>query len=166
MTEEEIAIWKEESKKVDPSKCSLRMERQTLHRLERTGAIVFAFKSMMEPLSQLKAEGQGNALAEAILGLAKGNVPAINVYKDGTVWTEPLVEYQVHLCFNTQSGSQPHASTTARHVARGHSTGNSPSPWECLVMLPLPNWGSGGLVCEKALAIWRESKHLVGYQNS
>ncbi len=58
-TPEEIEKWKEESRQVDPEKCFLRMERQTLHRLERTGALVFGFKTFMEPIPELKREGSG-----------------------------------------------------------------------------------------------------------
>jgi hypothetical protein len=90
---EEIARWKEESKAVDPSKCALRIERQTLHRLEQTGAIVFGFKTFLEPISDIKKQGNGPALAEALAGLSKGSVPAVHVYKEGVIWGEPLVEY-------------------------------------------------------------------------
>jgi hypothetical protein len=92
-TEEELNKWKEQSKAVDPNKCSLRMERQTLHRLERTGAIVFGFKTFLEPVSDIKKEGGGPVLAEALLGLGKGNTPASYYYKDGVIWGKPLAEY-------------------------------------------------------------------------
>jgi hypothetical protein len=92
-SEEELAKWKAASKLIDPSKCSLRMERQTLHRLEKTGALIFGFKTFMEPLSELKKEGSGQALANALNGLNSGTVPAMDVYKDGVIWREPLVEY-------------------------------------------------------------------------
>jgi hypothetical protein len=90
---EEEAAWKEKSKAIDPEKCHLRMERQTLHRLEKTGALVFGFKTFMEPLSDLKEEGCGPQFAAALEGLRVGNVPAMDVYKNGVVWREPLVEY-------------------------------------------------------------------------
>jgi hypothetical protein len=92
-TPEELAKWKEESKSVDGGKYALRMERQTLHRLERTGAMVFGFKTILEPLSELREEGSGPVLADALEGLRTGSSPAMDVYKSGVVWREPLVEY-------------------------------------------------------------------------
>jgi hypothetical protein len=92
-SEEDLAKWKAASELVDPSKCSLRMERQTLYRLERTGGLIFSFKTFMEPLSELKREGSGPQLANALNGLRMGSVPAMDVYKDGVIWREPLVEY-------------------------------------------------------------------------
>jgi Protein of unknown function (DUF3445) len=90
---EELAQWKEQSKAIDGNKCSLRMERQTLHRLEKTGALVFGFKTFLEPLSELKKEGCGPRLADALNGLKAGSAPAMDVYKNGVIWREPLVEY-------------------------------------------------------------------------
>jgi len=92
-TPEEIDQWKEKSKTIDGDRCSLRMERQTLHRLEKTGAIVFGFKTFIEPLSKLREEGSGPALADALNSLGAGSVPAMDVYKNGVIWKEPLTEY-------------------------------------------------------------------------
>jgi len=92
-TPEELKKWKEASGKIDPLNCHLRMERQTLHRLEKTGAIIFGFKTFLEPLSELKKEGCGPLLADALNGLRTGSVPAMDVYKDGVIWREPLVKY-------------------------------------------------------------------------
>jgi hypothetical protein len=92
-TLEEQAKWSEESSAIDGDKCSLRMERQTLHRLEKTGALIFAFKTILEPLSELQQEGCGPQLAAALNGLKAGSVPAMDVYKNGVIWREPLVEY-------------------------------------------------------------------------
>ena len=52
--------------RVVPEKCMLRSERQTLHRLERTGALVFAFKTFLYPLPEVKAAGLGEEMAEAV----------------------------------------------------------------------------------------------------
>lgn len=92
-SEEELKKWRIASETVDPIKCSLRMERQTLHRLEKTGALVFGFKTFLEPLSKVKEEGSGPQLAKALDGLRLGSVPAMDVYKDGVIWREPLIEY-------------------------------------------------------------------------
>ncbi|KAK5135215.1 hypothetical protein LTR08_005464 [Meristemomyces frigidus] len=73
--------------------CRLRCERQTLHRLPTTKALVFAFKTYTYHLSDVKAEGLGPDLAEAIDGLAKGSVPAIAFYKKGVVWGDKVKAY-------------------------------------------------------------------------
>jgi len=90
---EELEWWRVESKTIDGNKCALRMERQTLHRLEKTGALIFGFTTILEPLSELKKEGCGPQLAEALNGLKSGSSPAMDVYKNGVIWREPLVEY-------------------------------------------------------------------------
>jgi hypothetical protein len=92
-TQSEMDDWKEQSKKIDPTICYLRMERQTLHRLQKTGAIVFGFKTFLEPIPELKREGCGKLLADGLNGLRYGSVPAMDDYKDGVIWREPLVEY-------------------------------------------------------------------------
>ncbi|KAF4547106.1 Hypothetical protein D9617_59g026450 [Elsinoe fawcettii] len=74
--------------------CRLRAERQTLHRLPETGALVFAFKTYTYPLDEVKREeGMAEALAEAILGLERGNVPEMKVYKRQVVWGEKVREF-------------------------------------------------------------------------
>ena len=85
-TEKDFVEWKQASEDVDPAKCMLRVERQTLHRLERTRALLFAFKTYLTPLSEVRDEGLGPALADAVDGLAEGNVPAMRVYKRSVVW--------------------------------------------------------------------------------
>jgi len=74
-------------------KCRLRCERQTLHRLPRTKALVFAFKTYQYRLSEVKEAGYGPTLAEAIEGLTKGNVPSIAFYKRQVVWGDKVIEY-------------------------------------------------------------------------
>ncbi|KAH9825531.1 Protein of unknown function (DUF3445) [Teratosphaeria destructans] len=73
--------------------CRLRCERQTLHRLEKTKALVFAFKTYQYKLSEVKEAGVGPELAAAIDGLAGGNVPAMAFYKRGVVWGDKVKEY-------------------------------------------------------------------------
>ena len=70
--------------------CRLRCERQTLHRLPETGALVFAFKTYQYTLDEVKAEGSGPELAAAIDGLGAGSVPGMAVYKRGIVWGEKV----------------------------------------------------------------------------
>ena len=78
---------------IEPEKCVLRAERQTLHRLPQTRALVFAFKTYQYPLSQIRDEGSGPALSEAIDGLGKGSAPKILYYKRGVVWGPKVKEY-------------------------------------------------------------------------
>lgn len=66
----------------------LRCERQTLHRLPHSNAIVFAFHTYTYPLRQIKAEGLGSELAAAIDGLRDGSAPDIFAYKRGPVWAD------------------------------------------------------------------------------
>jgi hypothetical protein len=54
---------------VDPSRVRMRVERQTLRRLPRTGAIVFGIRTYQTPLETLAAEpGVPGRLASAIRG--------------------------------------------------------------------------------------------------
>ncbi|KAF2712276.1 hypothetical protein K504DRAFT_474675 [Pleomassaria siparia CBS 279.74] len=66
----------------------LRCERQTLHRLPGTRALVFAFKTYQYALRDVKEEGSGEELASAIDGLGKGSTPEMRVYKSAVVWGE------------------------------------------------------------------------------
>jgi hypothetical protein len=75
--------------------CRLRCERQTLHRLPETKALVFAFKTYMYKLDEIKEEGLGQVLADAIDGLGLGSVPEIAFYKRGVVWGDKVKEYLV-----------------------------------------------------------------------
>jgi hypothetical protein len=97
-----------EDEEVDLSKTVLRCERQTLHRLPVSRAIVFAFKVRLQsilcfwrrdckretdkdqtyqyPIQELRDEGSGEMLAEAIDGMATGSVPRMTVYKRQVVW--------------------------------------------------------------------------------
>ncbi|EKG20183.1 hypothetical protein MPH_02540 [Macrophomina phaseolina MS6] len=79
---------------IDPEKTVLRCERQTLHRLpENSDCLVFAFKTYQYPLRQIKEEGSGEALAEAVDGLAAGSVPRMAFYKRQVVWGEAVKAY-------------------------------------------------------------------------
>ncbi|KAF2263758.1 hypothetical protein CC78DRAFT_266630 [Lojkania enalia] len=92
LTEDEIAngAGKEE---VDVEQCVLRCERQTLHRLPRSGALVFAFKTYQYGLKEVRDEGLGEPLCEAIDGLGRGNVPGMMVYKRGVQWGERVKRF-------------------------------------------------------------------------
>ncbi|TVY27415.1 hypothetical protein LHYA1_G004188 [Lachnellula hyalina] len=71
----------------------LRCERQLLHRLPKSKALVFSFKTYLYPLSDIKNEGLGEDLAQAIDGLKEGSVPAMHFYKRGVVWGEAVKSY-------------------------------------------------------------------------
>ncbi|KAF8866673.1 hypothetical protein BDZ45DRAFT_640007 [Acephala macrosclerotiorum] len=71
----------------------LRCERQLLHRLPQTKALVFNFKTYLYPLREIKEEGLGEELAQAIDGLKEGSVPEMHFYKRGVVWGEKVKEY-------------------------------------------------------------------------
>jgi hypothetical protein len=45
------------------------------------------------PLSEVRDEGSGEAMAEAIDGLASGSVPRMAIYKRQVVWGEKVKAY-------------------------------------------------------------------------
>lgn len=69
------------------------MELQTLTRLPETRAILFSFKTYLYRLSDMKADGEGPGLADAIEGLKAGNAPGMWIYKGGGKWAERVCEY-------------------------------------------------------------------------
>ncbi|KAF1983746.1 hypothetical protein K402DRAFT_406731 [Aulographum hederae CBS 113979] len=83
----------EKTGNVDLRKARLRCERQTLHRLEKTGALVFGFKTYQYRLSEVKEEGSGEDLANAIEGLGKGNAPGMGPYKRSDVWGQEVTAF-------------------------------------------------------------------------
>ncbi len=83
----------QQKKNVRIEDCRLRCERQTLHRLTKTKALAFMFKTYQYKLEDVKAEGSGPELADAIAGLALGSVPDMAFYKRQVVWGDKVVEY-------------------------------------------------------------------------
>ena len=82
-----------EQEGIDIDNTFLRCERQTLHRLPQSKALVFAFKTYMYPIREIKEEGMGEELAQAIDGLKEGSVPAMHFYKRGVVWGEEVKRF-------------------------------------------------------------------------
>lgn len=76
--------------RVDLTTTYLRCERQTLHRLPTSKAVVFAFKTYQYPISELRDDGSGEALCEAIDGMGTGSAPQMVVYKRQVVWGEKV----------------------------------------------------------------------------
>lgn len=87
---DEISRQRDEVSVLD---CRVRCERQTLHRLPKTGALVFGVKTYLYTLSEIKAEGSAEELACAIEGLGKGNVPEMEFYKRGVIWGEKVKKF-------------------------------------------------------------------------
>jgi hypothetical protein len=79
--------------KTDLEKTVLRCERQTLRRLPKRKALVFAFKTFQHPIRQIKEERNGGLLARAIKGLSEGSVPRMAYYKRGVVWGETVKNF-------------------------------------------------------------------------
>lgn len=71
----------------------MRCERQVLHRLPETKALVFSVKTYLYGLREIKEEGNGERLVEAIEGLKKGSTPEMFFYKRGVVWGEGVKAY-------------------------------------------------------------------------
>lgn len=80
----------EEDEEVDLDKTVMRCERQTLHRLPHSKAIIFSYKTYQYGLRELRDEGVGEEMAEASLGLGKGNAAGMRVYKREVVWGEKV----------------------------------------------------------------------------
>ncbi|CAI9625873.1 unnamed protein product [Alternaria burnsii] len=92
MSEEDLARKQkiEAEEEIDLDKTVVRCERQTLHRLPKTGALVFAFKTYQYPLRELRDEGSGEVLAEAIDGLGLGSAPGMTIYKRQVIWGDKV----------------------------------------------------------------------------
>jgi len=71
----------------------LRCERQTLHRLPKTKALVFAFKTYQYKIRDVRDEGCGIELADAIEGIGEGNAPGMMVYKRQVVWGKKVAAF-------------------------------------------------------------------------
>lgn len=78
---------------LDIDQVRLRVELQTLTRLPKTKAILFSFKTYMYPLKEIKDEGLGPQVAEAIEGLKKGNAPGMWKYKGAVRWGKGVCDY-------------------------------------------------------------------------
>ncbi|KAK0625527.1 hypothetical protein B0T17DRAFT_492713, partial [Bombardia bombarda] len=83
----------QEDAHVDIETARLRVELQTLTRLPQTRALIFSFKTYLYPLSDIKAEGLGPQLADAVEGLKAGNAPGMWVYKGGVRWGKAVCDY-------------------------------------------------------------------------
>ncbi|KAI0890755.1 uncharacterized protein GGS22DRAFT_177432 [Annulohypoxylon maeteangense] len=83
----------EENMDIDIEKAWVRMELQTLTRMPKTRAILFSFKTYLYPVKDMKAEGLGPELADAIEGLKSGNAPGMWIYKGGVRWGKSVCEY-------------------------------------------------------------------------
>ncbi|KAI0005811.1 hypothetical protein F4779DRAFT_597260 [Xylariaceae sp. FL0662B] len=83
----------EENQEIDITQAKLRMELQTLTRMPKTRSILFSFKTYLCPIEDIKAEGVGPKLADAIEGLKIGNAPGMWVYKGGVRWGKSICEY-------------------------------------------------------------------------
>ncbi|PLB37230.1 heme-dependent oxidative N-demethylase family protein [Aspergillus candidus] len=81
VADEEIKVGE-----LDVDTTLLRCERQTLHRLPHTKALVFAIHTYTYPLQTIKDEGLGEEMATAVDGLKEGSAPQIHWYKRGPVW--------------------------------------------------------------------------------
>ncbi|KAJ5950878.1 uncharacterized protein N7479_009291 [Penicillium vulpinum] len=83
-----VAGKKEEA--IEPGKLNVD---QTLHRLPVSKALIFALHTYVYPVRQIKDEGSGEDLANAIDGLKRGNVPEMHIYKKGDVWGDALKDF-------------------------------------------------------------------------
>lgn len=82
-----------ENQDVDMDKAALRVEFQALSRLPKTKAILFSFKTYLYPIREVKDEGLGIDLADAIEGFKTGNAPGMWVYKGPIRWGKSVCEF-------------------------------------------------------------------------
>jgi hypothetical protein len=92
-TPSELEEWKKAADEVEPEKCFLRCERQTLHRLEKTGAAIFGFKTYLYGLGEVRKQGEGEEMANAVEGMGRGSVKGMFVYKKVVVWGDKVVSF-------------------------------------------------------------------------
>ncbi|KAJ8128336.1 hypothetical protein O1611_g5299 [Lasiodiplodia mahajangana] len=78
---------------IDCSKLYVRSERQTLRRLQQSGAIVFSLRTYIYPLKTIKDAGYGPMLVQAIDGLDRGNGPCISEYKQASMWQKQVTTF-------------------------------------------------------------------------
>ncbi|KAE8152386.1 hypothetical protein BDV25DRAFT_137957 [Aspergillus avenaceus] len=78
---------------VNVENARFRCERQVVHRLPQSRAIILTIKTYLYTLSEIKGEGLGESLAQAIDGLREGNVPAFHFYKRAAIWGESAKAY-------------------------------------------------------------------------
>jgi hypothetical protein len=71
----------------------LRCERQYFHRLPSSKAIVFAFHTYRYPIQDIKDEGSGEDLAQAIDGLENGSIREMFIYKNGDKWADAVRDF-------------------------------------------------------------------------
>ncbi|PYH69122.1 proline-specific permease [Aspergillus vadensis CBS 113365] len=64
-----------------------------LFRLPISNAVVFVVRTYMYPLQDIKKEGNGPRLVEAIAGLKEGSSPGFHFYKRAAVWQKAVSEY-------------------------------------------------------------------------
>ncbi|KAJ5621582.1 hypothetical protein N7528_006365 [Penicillium herquei] len=77
----------------DIDEMRLRVERQCLHRLPQSKALLFSFKTLLYTIPEIKAEGLGKSLVDAIDGLREGNSPGFHLYKRAAVWGDFVKTY-------------------------------------------------------------------------
>ncbi|EFW99695.1 hypothetical protein CMQ_13 [Grosmannia clavigera kw1407] len=82
-----------EDEEIDITKSHMRVECQTVTRLPKTGIVLFSFKTYLFPIAEIKAEGLGPGLADAIQGLKQGNAPGMWVYKGAVRWGKGVCDY-------------------------------------------------------------------------
>ncbi|KAF2404732.1 hypothetical protein EJ06DRAFT_579300 [Trichodelitschia bisporula] len=85
--------WDSEGVNVDASEAHLGTEIQLFYRLPQSGVVVFSYKTFLYPLAEVRKEGSGPALADAIERLGTGSVPEMKRYEDADLWGEAVCRY-------------------------------------------------------------------------
>lgn len=61
--------------------------------MPRTRAILFSFHTFLHTLHEVRSQGLGPELADAIEGLGAGNAPEMRVYKGSVYWGRSVTEF-------------------------------------------------------------------------
>lgn len=87
-----IGLPRMKKEEVDPDRITIRCERQTLHRLmENDDTLVFTFHIFPRTLREIRVEGQGEAIADAILGLGS-TISHLDWYRTSIYWGQAVAD--------------------------------------------------------------------------
>ncbi|RDW57793.1 hypothetical protein BP5796_12594 [Coleophoma crateriformis] len=79
--------------RVDMQDCWIRCELQTLFALPKTRGRILSVHLYLYPLQEIKDQGLGEQMIEAIQGLKEGNAPGFWRYKRAPVWQDQVTAF-------------------------------------------------------------------------
>lgn len=108
----------------NPSASFLRAEHHTLTCLPRTGTIVFAVRTYLTPLSQIRDEGSGPTLAEACESMPE----KFGIYKNRPTWGQSACTWlrERDPAIAAIAATEKHDLHTSSPAPNNDSTGSCP----------------------------------------